>query len=425
MFSALIFSFILLALTILLLLKSKSVLQLPLSWTLGSLGLKLLAAAFLWWLYTYHYSDRSAADIYKYFDDARAIEKACEEYEVSKWDFYNPWQERTAAHQKALSNTMHWDLAKVYLVNDNRTMSRIHLLILPFSKGHFWAHQLFFTLLSFWGTIMLFLFFKPFFHHKHRLLFYLLFLFPSILLWTSGALKESFLFFAMGGFLYTAQKSIDHGKIQFIPLLLVFTALLINIKIYLAIVLIPLTIPMLGLKKMNYRHYGLNSFYELVSVGIISLLLSGKEIVQKIQMKLNDFTDLALANEAGSYYEIPTYQSILDLLIYMPIALYNVLIRPIFPNSVNALSLLSALEHLILLTLLTLAVLRRKNPTENQKQLAWFCLSTFLPIAILTGSTVPVLGAITRYKVVFLPFYLCLLLTFVDLKRIPILKKLI
>ncbi|MEO8733942.1 MAG: hypothetical protein ABI373_06400, partial [Flavobacteriales bacterium] len=35
--------------------------------------LKIAAGTALWWVYTYHYTDRSTADIYKYFDDGNVM----------------------------------------------------------------------------------------------------------------------------------------------------------------------------------------------------------------------------------------------------------------------------------------------------------------------------------------------------------------
>jgi len=90
MISASLFSIFLLILTLFLLVKSRAQLEIKTSWLIGGLGVKLLAAAFLWWLYTDYYSDRSSADIYKYFDDAVAIESACKKLEVDQLDFFNP-----------------------------------------------------------------------------------------------------------------------------------------------------------------------------------------------------------------------------------------------------------------------------------------------------------------------------------------------
>src|ERR1051326_242528 len=35
--------------------------------------IKLLAGIALWWIYTFYYTDRSTADIYKYFDDSKIM----------------------------------------------------------------------------------------------------------------------------------------------------------------------------------------------------------------------------------------------------------------------------------------------------------------------------------------------------------------
>ncbi len=424
MISASLFSIFLLILTLFLLVKSRAQLEIKTSWLIGGLGVKLLAAAFLWWLYTDYYSDRSSADIYKYFDDAVAIESACKKLEVDQLDFFNQWLKPNAAHLEALSQTQHWDLKKVYFINDNRSIIRIHLLLLPLSQGQFWVHQLFFTLLGFWGTILLFYFLKTHFGEKKNWLYILMLLFPSLLLWTSGALKESYLFFAMGGFLTSAQGSFVRPNFKHIGSLLFFTLLLLTIKVYVAIVLIPLTFSTLTLKKVRYKDFGFNSFLEVISVGLISTLISGQYIIDILQDKLKNFTDLAMDHNASSYFNIPIYESLIDFILYTPFALYNVFLRPVFPSTLNVLTLLSVAENLVLLLLLVLAVLNKKAVNRNQKQWAWYYAALIFPVALLIGSTVPILGALVRYKVVILPFYLALLLTFVDLGKLPTFKKL-
>tara|TARA_B100001109_G_scaffold251979_2_gene247255 strand:+ start:5984 stop:7267 length:1284 start_codon:yes stop_codon:yes gene_type:complete len=425
MWVALLFSACMLAITVVLLRSTRLQQKLEISFQLSiaSLAIKLLAAAFLWALYTYYYTDRSAADMYKYFDDALAIKKGATELNIPIADFFNPFQERTSQHQLALHNTQHWDLAKVQLMNDNRTMSRIHLLLLPLSKGHFWVHQLFFCLLAFWGSILLYLFFKWNDIQSKSVLFVLFMLFPSTLLWTSGALKEAFLFFALGGFLFFTQALFSTFSIKKLGFSLFFLILLANIKLYVGLLVLPAGLLLFSLLKLKVKNYGAITFIGTVVIGAVLLFFQKDQFLQAFQTKLFDFTQTAISAKAGSYFEIPSYSTIGELLAHFPKAIYNVFLRPIFPAQINFFSLISALEHFLLIALFVLAIIHRKAFSHQSKQIAYFCFLFILPISLLIGSTVPVLGAIVRYKVILLPFYFYLLLTFVDLKRIPILKK--
>jgi hypothetical protein len=159
-----------------------------------------------------------------------------------------------------------------------------------------------------------------------------------------------------------------------------------------------------------------------IILSLVFIFLFGELFLDKFQTKLLDFKNLALNNQAGSYFEIPIHPNLTDLFIYLPKALYNVFFRPLFPKEFGLLSALAAFEHLLLLLLLVLAFFQTRKSSFEASQLNWLCLALVLPMAFLIGSTVPVLGAIVRYKVIFLPFYLFMLLTFVDLKKAPILK---
>ena len=88
------------------------------------------------------------------------------------------------------------------LINDNQTIIRFNALIQFFSFGNYQIHNILFNLLSFTGLLAIWKFFKTKFEVKKWMLLLSLFLFPTVLLWTSGVLKESILIFALGFFLY-------------------------------------------------------------------------------------------------------------------------------------------------------------------------------------------------------------------------------
>src|SRR5690554_1923678 len=119
---------------------------------------------------------------------------------------------------------------------------------------------------------------------------------------------------------------------------------------------------------------------------------------------------------------MPIYENWLDFFNLIPMGLYNVFIRPIFPSTLNFLSLLSCIESLFLILLPLLIIRYYKKLQERQLLISFALFSFVLCFAIIVGMTTNVLGAIVRYKVPLIPFYLVAILTFVKVKEVPFLK---
>lgn len=423
MLMGLLLSLVLLAIVILAIGKARFFQSsIPKSWIWTALSLKLTAAIILTGIYTYHYQDRSTADIYKYYDDALALKKAHQNQPLLFWETFLPEQMQTEAFQKSLSKTLHWDLSSTFFLNDNRTLIRLNYLLLHLSGGLYFFHLLIFCILSFLGSFALFKFFSSISQLPTKILFLAIFGIPSVLFWSSAMLKESLLLFNMGFLLLSAKKLFLDGKKSTILPFLLFLLLSFTVKLYVFLaLLLPLFFYLLS-QKLARRHFlSVSIFLGVPFLVLIAFLRNN--ILQLLKEKLIEFKAVARASEAGSQIDMPTYESFGEMIQRIPLAWYNVLIHPLFPPQWKLLSAAAALEHLVLIGLIILPLIAFK---KDKKDIALFgfCLSFMLILATIIGLSTPVLGAIVRYKVPLLPFYVIALLTFVDLNKTPLLKKL-
>lgn len=177
--------------------------------------LKLSAGIGLNILYSSYYTDTSQSDIHKYVDDGIALKNLAYE-DVSL--FLNMMAGTgddaflSSAHSETLKN---WNPHKgEYLevtgykdsnfIQSQRFLIRLNALIAFISNGFLPIHTLFICFLSFWGGL---LFFKTCIHiapDKKMQLLAASFLIPSVLLWSSGILKESMLIWGLGLITYAA-----------------------------------------------------------------------------------------------------------------------------------------------------------------------------------------------------------------------------
>jgi hypothetical protein len=103
--------------------------------------------------------------------------------------------------------------------------------------------------------------------------------------------------------------------------------------------------------------------------------------------------------------------------------MYNMFMEP-FVWSHGLFEKLFGLENLIVLVLTLLIPFVFQKPKGTKLQLAVFCFVFFLLNYTLIGITVPIIGALIRYKIFGLLFYLIMLACLVDLNKIiSIVKK--
>ncbi len=107
-----------------------------------------------------------------------------------------------ALSQKYLGETNHWDSGSQAIFSDNRNIIRVHALIHLISFDSIVVHMLIFSLISLLGTLLLFLAIRAYTDLKPWIVLALLLLFPNVLFWSSGILKETFVVFGIGAFAY-------------------------------------------------------------------------------------------------------------------------------------------------------------------------------------------------------------------------------
>ena len=384
---------------------------------------KILASLAFIWLYTYYYTDRSEADVYKYFDDGLIL------YEVSKTSvpdflslvtgFGGNVEELT---QKYLLDTRFWDRSPALpILNDNRLIIRFNALMNLISGGNIYVHVMVAIFISFLGLTMMLKFFLRYFQDKSLIVFWILFFTPSLLFWSSSVLKESFLIFGLGGFLMNLSDTSKSILLRVLSML-IFALIILLSKVYILAILIPLSISFIWEEgrtdgKTFLRYTSVFLFFTTLALCLKWLI--GYDILSALAFKQSEFKCLAEWIGAGSVVYIPDLNGTFTSIIYAgPFALYNALFRPL-PWDVNsAISAIAMMETVSLILLMLCAMIFRKKVSKNNRNIFLFSLFFLLSLALLIGLTTPVLGAIVRYRIILLPFFILLLFMITDVKKL-------
>ncbi|RLD65562.1 MAG: hypothetical protein DRI84_06555, partial [Bacteroidetes bacterium] len=173
--------------------------------------LKIIAGTALYFVYTYYYEDRSTADIFKYFDDSKIMYDALFDKPIDFFKMLFSVQNDNAYFDVMYYSEMNnwYRVFENNLYNDSHTIIRLNALFRLFSFGSYHVHTVFMCFLSLTGLVYLYRFFEKFIKANKQLLFFAVFLVPSVILWTSGVLKEGLLVFGLGLMLYFFENLLD------------------------------------------------------------------------------------------------------------------------------------------------------------------------------------------------------------------------
>ncbi len=379
-------------------------------------------------LYRYYY-DPDTADIYKYFNDGLYL--------------YGVLWENPADYLRILTGIgIHSEHVDLYLsdmpywfrpwesplYNDNRVIIRFNALVALFSFGHIHVHTVFVNFLSFTGLVALYKFFLNYIPgYKIPLLKWGIFLFPSLLFWGSGLLKEGLLIGCFGMALYLTDYIVankNNFKRIYWPNVIILMAclwILLLLKPYILVLFLPCLIGFYISQNKNFLQtqlsYVLLFTGLLIPVILLHLLLPEFDPIRLIANKQNNLINLSHAVNANSLLHSNYLQpEFWDILINAPGGFLTTLLRPHIMEVDSVLSFFAAIENLIMLLIIITSVIY----SSGIKQLPitwlsfWFSLAGFAFI----GLTSPVAGAIVRYKIMMLPFLWVFVLSIINKKAI-------
>lgn len=388
--------------------------------------LKIAAGTALWATYTWVYTDRATADIFKYFDDSRVMYDALW---AEPGDFLrmlcgigNDSPYFTERYYAVMNNWIREFENNVY--NDSHTMIRFNAVLRLFSFGHYHAHTVFACFVSTTGLVALYRAVHPLFKGLERGLMPAIFLWPSMLFWASGVLKESLLVLGMGLFLLgTIGNWPDRLAWRPMTAFLLGLFVMLVVKFYVLLCLVP------GLLAWSWAQArpGRALWQSLIvhALALATVLLSGSivpgyDVLDMLTVKQHDFIGMATDVGSGSLLAMPALDGGLwSFLRSAPHALYMSFLSPFAVLDTGPLAWLGAVENVFMIAVPVIAFRLARPWRSIDRPALWSFLSFILLLALLIGWTVPVVGALVRYRVPMLPFVAFVALAVIDPQRLP------
>jgi hypothetical protein len=163
------------------------------------------------------------------------------------------------------------------------------------------------------------------------------------------------------------------------------------------------------------------TFNVLAFVGLylLSIVSPSYDIFYMLYKKKDDFTNVAMQYESGSFINTPDLQPTpIGFLMYIPFAIYTVVMRPYLWEGNGALIKFAAIENILLLAFMALPFFTWKKKAIEEKRIIYFLLIFIFYLYILIGFPTTVLGALSRYKIPALPFIVIICLFLIDSNKL-------
>lgn len=309
---------------------------------------------------------------------------------------------------------------------DAQTIIRINALIRFVSFGIYNVHVLFFSFFSLTGIMAFYRIMRRPVWRNHKLLFAGLFMFPSLMFWTSGILKEGILILGMGFIFYGLHlllrfKNRFHSAYVF---LFVALLLMMMVKMYVLALLIPGIAAWIWVEKSARKNiwlkFGITHALYFLMLFNVHYLFSGLNVVEVLYYKQHNSIVFANYMQSRSIIHPPVIElSAMSILLNSPAALWSAIIHPLITDAHNPFAFLSAIENLFLIGsfLLAMAFSRKIKP----QHLPLFVLAVFFTsmLYILIGFTATTAGSLVRFKVPALPFIIFMMSMLFDKSKIP------
>ncbi|MFC1732817.1 hypothetical protein ACFL6I_21150 [candidate division KSB1 bacterium] len=383
--------------------------------------IKIIGAIAFCFIYLFYYK---GGDTISYFEGGKAMVKLMRyefkpflslmggELSPENWSYFN-------------INTG-WPPEYIYGEKNNFIVCRLMVPILFFTFNRFVIAAMILSCISFIGIWKFLSMLDDLFpNFKRQIAISVLFI-PSVIFWGSGIMKDTFALTANLWLVYNIYKIFIKKQKIFINIIIfiINIILLISIKPYIFLALLPASL--LWLSISNIRQIK-NKFFKYISapvvliagfgLGYLILILLGDQLgeyssMDKILLKATVTQQDLIREEAygENYYNIGEFDATFGSIIQkVPMAIVAGLFRPFIWDATNPVMFFSGLENFLIL-LLTIYMFIRVGIIKifiiiKEHPILLFSILFSLIFALSVGLTSANYGALVRYKIQAMPFY--------------------
>jgi hypothetical protein len=273
-----------------------------------------------------------------------------------------------------------------------------------FSLGNYYVNLIFYNFLCFFGVVLFYRQLRDKFIATEWALC-IAFLIPSVLFWGSGFHKEGLILSALYIVIYHVEKTMQKLHIKSIVFLAVLFIMLLFLRIYVLVALLPAIISwILSIKYPQFSSrifLGINIFC-LIFFFSSTFLGKSFDMPQYVASRQSDFIQL----QGKTMLAVPILKpNVFGFIHNLPSAIDITLLHP-YPGEGGKSYIPFTVEAIIFLILLVFGSCTILLKKQKMPIFSIFCLNFSILLLLIIGYIVPNVGAVIRYKSIALPFLL-------------------
>ena len=276
-----------------------------------------------------------------------------------------------------------------------------------FSGGNYYLNIIFYNFVVFFGGICFYRVYAAIYSNKNYLIIGTCFLLPSLLIYTGVIHKEGLIFTAIGIVVYNMYVALQKNRFSLIRLIGIVTAMsfIFLQRNYVLLAMLPAIFGWVISCKNKYSPFF--TFSLIYLVGII-LFFAAQFVSPKLNLPQSLVNKQAEFNEfktAVTYIRSDTLQaSFKSFAGIAPEAFEHGFLRPFFTDLKLSVSLFPLALEVLLYEIFFLLYIFFRNKKSNIDPFIYFGIYFAISLLLIIGYTIPIIGAIVRYRSIYLPF---------------------
>jgi hypothetical protein len=280
------------------------------------------------------------------------------------------------------------------------------------SRGNYYINSLFFNCFTFLGHIAFYRVFISIYPRQKIQVLIGCFLLPSMLYFTAGVQKDALIFSLLGFICYAVFTALQKNSFTVKKIIGIIAALvlILFVRSYVTLALAPALLVLIIIYKFKLQ--AARSFF--IAYAVLALLFFGISYVmpsvspmQAVVNKQQAYLNLAAAS---TQVKLDTLQpTVVSFLKTAPQAFSHTLLRPHITDLATK-NLLPLATEVICYHIIFIIWLFRRHRNTSTHPFIYFGLLFTLTVFLLIGYIVPSLGAIVRYRSLYLVFLITPLL---------------
>ena len=278
-----------------------------------------------------------------------------------------------------------------------------------FSMKNFFINTLFYNFLIFFGTVSLYKVFIQIIPTYKYVVIACIFLMPSVIYFSSAIHRDGLIYLSLCMVIYHIFFLIKTKSffLKRIIIILLYLALILLLRNFVFITLAPaLCVWIIATQKPKHTFKIFAGLYAIIICLFFatSFLSDGYNLPAHVSERQLEFIKIEKKSSSGININ-PLFPNIRSFFNNTPQALNHSLMRPYLTEHNNALYIPASLE-IFLYEMVFICFIFFKKDEIIINPFFYFCIFFSITMFLVIGFTIPILGAIVRYRSIYFPFLL-------------------